>query len=140
MVAVLFAALAFCFAAADPPPAGDAIVLDRNGRQDPVVFRHGEHIKVAPDPQRKSSSNCAGCHHTKDERGVIQLTRCGDCHGPEGDPRNPRGATLNEENRKTAFHEMCIGCHADLARSAPAERSGPVDCADCHKSASRGRG
>jgi hypothetical protein len=29
---------------------------------------------------------------------------------------------------------MCIGCHANLAKTASA-RTGPVDCADCHKNA-----
>jgi len=127
--------------AADNP--GDSIVLDRGGSQAPVAFDHAAHVKALPDPQSPhptpATATCAGCHHTRDAAGTIQLAKCEGCHGPAGDPRNSQSKAFNEENRKTAFHEMCIGCHADLAKTAPASHTGPVACVDCHKTNARGR-
>lgn len=132
--------------AADVP--GDSIALDRAGRQGPVTFDHAAHVKAPRDPSSPypspATASCGGCHHSRSSTGVIQLAKCGGCHGPEGDPRNPRSRIFDEEDRKTAFHQMCMGCHENLAKAAgavnAAARSGPVDCADCHKTNTRGRG
>ena len=135
--ALLPMVLAFLLAAGN---SGDSLVLDREGHQGAVAFDHAAHVKAPHDPQSAhpapATATCAGCHHTTDGEGVIQLAKCEGCHGPEGDPRNPQSRAFDEESRKTAFHEMCIGCHANLAKAAGANsnaRTGPVDCADCHK-------
>jgi len=142
----LFAIFAFLPAAADDP--GDSIALDREGSQGAVAFDHAAHVKVPHDPlspyPAPETAGCAGCHHTRNSRDVIQLAKCEGCHGPEGDRRNPKGLNFDEENRKTAYHQMCIGCHANLARAAASAKTGvytgPVDCVDCHKPAARGGG
>lgn len=146
MTAVLAVVLAFWFAA--DVPSSNSIVLDTSGRQGAVTFDHAAHVLAARDPKSAhpapAQASCGGCHHTHNARGVIQLTRCGACHGPEGDPRNPKSIrTSDEENRKTAFHGLCIGCHVDLANTlniSNTARTGPVDCADCHSAGARGRG
>ncbi len=143
--AILFAMCVLWMAADDP---GNSIVFDRDGRQGPVSFDHAAHVKDPPDPlsahEATAAATCGGCHHTRDGKGVIQLAKCGGCHGPEGDPRNPKSPAFDEENRKSAYHEMCIGCHANLAKvpgtSSAGARTGPIDCADCHKMNTRGRG
>ena len=126
--------------------AADPITLDQNGRQGAVTYDHEAHLKAPRDPQSvhaaPGSSSCNGCHHTHDGKGIIQLAKCEGCHGPEGDPRNPKSRAFNEENRKTAYHEMCIGCHANLAKAPAVSRAahtGPVDCADCHQTSARGK-
>jgi Class III cytochrome C family len=136
----LFALFALWLAADNP------ITLDQYGRQGTVAYDHEAHLKVPGDPQSvhagPAASSCGGCHHTRDGKGVIQLAKCEGCHGPEGDPRNPKSRAFNEENRKTAFHEMCIGCHANLAKApagSPAVHTGPVACADCHQTTPRGK-
>jgi hypothetical protein len=134
--------LALLLAAGDP---GDSLVLDREGQQGTVAFDHAVHVRAPRDPASPfpapATAACGGCHHTNDGKGVIQLAKCEGCHGPEGDPRNPQSRAFDEENRKTAFHEMCIGCHANLAKAAAGStsnaRTGPVDCADCHKTNAR---
>lgn len=138
MAAALIRIVLALFLAADNP--ADRLMLDHDGQQGSVAFDHAAHVKAPPDPlspfPTPATAACAGCHHTSDAKGVIQLAKCEGCHGPEGDPRNPQSRAFNEENRKTAFHEMCIGCHANLAkaaRSSSKARTGPVDCADCHK-------
>lgn len=142
---ILLAVFALLLAADDP---GNPIVLDRAGHQGAVSFDHATHVKAPQDPASPypagASASCGGCHHTRDGRGVIQLVKCEGCHGPEGDPRNPKGRNYDEENRETAFHRMCIGCHADLAKiPSPANtavHTGPADCVDCHKPNAGGSG
>jgi hypothetical protein len=145
VTAMIVAVLALWLAA---DQYGDTVTLDRDGRQGAVAFDHAAHVKVAVDPKSPrratATATCGGCHHTRDGEGVIQLAKCEGCHGPQGDPRNPKSAEFNEEDRKTAYHEMCIGCHADLAKASgnshSADHPGPVDCADCHTAKPRGRG
>lgn len=140
MVAVVMVAL---WLAADNP--ADSIALDRDGRRGLVAFDHALHVKVGRDPRSahpvSATATCPACHHTRDAKGVIQLSKCEACHGPEGDSRNPKSAAFNEENRKRAYHELCIGCHADVAKASGESnavvRTGPVACVDCHTGAPR---
>lgn len=142
MVFVLLSALTLWFGA--DSPAG-SIVLDRDGTRGVVAFDHALHVKVARNPKGAhpvpATATCAGCHHTRDTRGVIQLVKCEGCHGPEGDPRNPKSAAFNEEDRKRSYHELCIGCHEDLPKTSAAQkvapRTGPVACVDCHATSVR---
>ena len=134
---MLFWFLAFWFAADEP---SDTIMLDRGGHRGVVAFDHALHIRAARDPHSPADppaiAACSYCHHTRDARGVIQLLKCEGCHGPEGDSRNPKSRTFDEEYRKQAFHDLCIRCHEALGKiSTPSKvaiRTGPVACVDCH--------
>jgi cytochrome c553 len=136
----MLAAVFTLWLATDDP--GAVIVLGREGRQGAVAFDHAAHVKAPRDPSSPypapATASCGACHHTRDIKGVIQLAKCEGCHGPEGDARNPKGHTFDEENRKTAYHQMCVGCHENLAKAAV--HSGPVDCVDCHKTNAGGGG
>lgn len=108
------------------------IKLDEYGTRGVVTFDHDKHRnRINPDPnavfKAKASAACDGCHHTYDKfTGVIQLWKCTSCHRGIGDPKNPVGADYDSEWSKTAYHNLCIGCHL-------ASKKGPVKCGDCHK-------
>lgn len=64
---------------------------------------------------------------------------CNDCHHnyQQGDPQPPQHCTVCHQRgqgddmmpgRKDAFHQQCIGCHADFGVSPGREQ-----CAGCHK-------
>lgn len=107
------------------------IRLDVYGRRGLVFFDHKTHeSKISPDPNYpykvKNSAACAGCHHTANVQGVIQLIKCAACHLPAGNPKNPLDREQIELSSDEAFHKNCLGCHR-------ASRQGPRLCGGCHK-------
>ena len=76
----------------------------------PLTFAHVDHTEVS----------CVACHHDfADDTGP---GLCLDCH-----KRDPTVAHLIEEQ----FHDLCRGCHAELA--AEGEAAGPLRaCNACH--------
>ena len=108
------------------------IELDQGGIRGIVLFDHKAHeTRVNPDPRyrypAKSEATCAGCHHTVDQTGVIQLWKCASCHRNSGNPENPKNADFDALWSERAFHDQCIGCHQ-------ASKKGPITCGECHRS------
>ena len=111
------AVLAAARSAAQAPRTLSASVLvitsqtgDRQPQRPPVEFDHDRHtVTLAPEP-------CETCHQVS-EAGVL-------------DPRFAAvvGASRWDE-RMDAFHDACIGCHAERAQHAA---SGPQVCGGCH--------
>ena len=106
------------------------LALNARGERGVVRFNHTAHEKAAPDPaspyRADPKATCAGCHHTRGETGVPQLTKCGACHFGAGHEKNPQSRAFDEVDAERAFHQTCIGCH----RSA---NKGPTACGDCHQ-------
>ncbi|MDT8443522.1 MAG: cytochrome c3 family protein [Desulfuromonadales bacterium] len=69
-----------------------------------VDFTHESHKEYV--------SNCKECHHMG-----VGTGGCVDCHG--GDSR--------ARSKKSAFHDSCMGCHAEKGVSTAG------DCNFCHK-------
>jgi Class III cytochrome C family len=125
-------ALPFALQGSQAPPGAVTIELDKMGRRGSVLFDHKAHeTRVNPDPnypyKAKAAATCAGCHHTTNRLGVLQLWKCSSCHLDDGDPRNPKNREFDEVRAERAFHDQCIGCHR-------ASNKGPITCAECHRS------
>jgi anti-sigma-K factor RskA len=108
------------------------VQLDVAGKRGVVYFDHDSHdLKISPDPAypypAKADATCAGCHHSTNNVGVIQLVKCSACHLPPGDAKNPKDKELNEISTDEAFHRNCIGCHR-FSKNAPRL------CTGCHLS------
>ncbi|MFO8031768.1 MAG: cytochrome c3 family protein [Desulfohalobiaceae bacterium] len=82
-----------------------------------AVFVHDEHNEQA------EIFDCSVCHHVYEDgelvEGAMSVDQsCSDCHSLEGDQENPIGLM-------DAYHQQCIGCHAQ-------EKEGPLACGECH--------
>ena len=86
---------------AEPPTIHIFQTLYKGGTQ--VTFNHTKHVETY-------KLSCIECHHVE---------RCSKCH------LKNETHTMEVAKGKQAFHENCIGCHAD--------RAGPEECAGCHK-------
>jgi hypothetical protein len=145
---------------------GPLILLDnRPDSQGVVYFAHSDSVdqngyrrkghvnllypsNVEPDPNEgyyynfqnaaQASAACAGCHHTRSDKGIPQLWKCASCHKGEGNnEREIAGERLvnrdgDEVHAERAYHDMCIGCHkANYQAKLP--KPGPTTCGGCHK-------
>lgn len=112
----------------EPPANVDA-------KRSSVEFPHSIHFEYA----------CQTCHHEWDRSATIQSCTASGCHDLTSS-RNEAGkfdAALALKNFKTAYHDMCLGCHKDIkAQNAKLERAyslkstmkigGPTSCNECH--------
>lgn len=64
---------------------------------------------------------CQGCHHNSPVSGTPP--KCASCHGQ---PFNEK--SLFRPGLKGAYHQQCMGCHAQMGVKKPAD----VECAGCH--------
>ena len=79
----------------------------------PVRFMHAKHAAVTGD--------CLTCHHRRPKDPAASETlRCSACHQEAFNAKLPGRPGL-----KAAYHQRCLGCHAERNR-------GPVGCIDCH--------
>ncbi len=107
-------------------------------RRSPVEFPHAVHFKF----------ECRACHHKWEGPEQIQGCMTSGCHDVAVSPiRAGQGNVPREEAikyYKSAYHEMCIGCHKEIKRmnkelemsmrKLPSELppSGPIGCFECH--------
>jgi hypothetical protein len=113
--------------------------LTTKAKRSPVIFPHAVHFDY----------NCRQCHHKWDKEAPIRSCTTAGCHDFAEMPKNEKGRPVSDtavqiRYYKNAFHQMCIECHLQIARSnekleasrmpgtvkiAPA---GPTGCIQCH--------
>jgi hypothetical protein len=100
-----------------------------------VDFPHGVHFGYS----------CTSCHHNWTGTEPIQSCQASGCHDLAATPRDKKGKEQDAiRYYKTAYHELCIGCHKEIdaknkamAMSAQASGekladAGPTGCVVCH--------
>jgi len=105
-----------------------------------VDFDHEMHVDVAEydcaachhhtTGTPVTDPNCVSCHSNSEESEVVA---CSDCHAADPFSAEYLNAKHDDFRRyhvdmpglKGAYHENCMGCHADMG--------GPVGCQDCHE-------
>ncbi|HKK00501.1 MAG TPA: cytochrome c3 family protein [Desulfotignum sp.] len=96
-----------CYASFSPPSPAEPVRLMFQNDAGKVLFTHQTHTETY-------LLDCLDCHHNLYDDEIYD---CGECHGEIGDEYMP--------SLPDAFHEQCIGCHADYG-------AGPVECNSCH--------
>jgi hypothetical protein len=99
------------------PGRADIITIDALKRfgaleRPAVVFYHDKHTTAV----EKQNKDCTACHLSEKKKRSLKFMR------------------LKDENPETVmniYHDNCIRCHTDTA--AAGEKSGPVECGECHK-------
>ncbi len=107
-------------------------------KRSPVEFPHATHFRY----------ECRTCHHKWEGPEVIQGCMTSGCHDVEVSPIKSGQRNVPKEVSikyyKSAYHEMCIGCHKEIKRmnkelemslkKLPSElpASGPTGCFQCH--------
>ena len=108
-------------------------------KRSPVDFPHSTHF---------ASVDCRTCHHTWQGTAIIKGCATTDCHDVTVSPtKSGEGASnpdLAIRYYKTAYHQMCIGCHKEIKlQNKQLETSfkelketmtipGPTSCVQCH--------
>ena len=82
----------------------------------PVEFLHDAHTKALA----ANNKDCSTCHLTRNDRISIKFKRFED---------TDRLTVMN------IYHKECIACHGDM--KVAGEKSGPVECNECHAEKSR---
>ncbi len=82
----------------------------------PVEFLHDAHTQALA----QKNLDCSACHPTDNGRLFPKFKRLSD---------TDRVTVMN------LYHKECIGCHGELRLRR--EKTGPVECDDCHKEKSR---
>ncbi|MCP4745458.1 MAG: cytochrome c3 family protein [Desulfobacteraceae bacterium] len=116
-------------------PMGDITIepLAQKAKRQAVTFPHAVHFDYS----------CQKCHHQWDGEKSIDSCSTSGCHGmaEKPDTKN-RGKKILYY--KSAYHEMCIGCHKDikmnnkklestlLGVSKKISPTGPTGCNECH--------
>jgi len=104
----------------------------------PVDFPHAVHFGYA----------CQECHHTWQGEEPIVGCQTSGCHdgtvSPQKAADKAEAAELAVRYYKSAYHDMCIGCHKAVKKTAqeleasyrnletPVPASGPTGCVECH--------
>ncbi|UCG06831.1 MAG: cytochrome c3 family protein [Desulfobacterales bacterium] len=115
----------------EPPESVEA-------KRSAVEFPHSTHFIL----------DCKNCHHEWKGDEVIQTCSTSGCHDVTESPiKTGKGAV--DPNQailyyKTAYHNMCIGCHKEMRRinkelelsykklDKELPRTGPTGCIQCH--------
>ena len=132
--ALLPMVLAFLLAAGNP---GDSLVLDREGHQGAVAFDHAARVKAPHDPQSAhpapATATCAGCHHTTDGKGVIQLVKCEGSMAPKAIRAIRRAGRSTKRIARRRFMRCASGATQTLQRRqvqprifAPGRSTAPI--------------
>ncbi|MBM4146476.1 MAG: cytochrome c3 family protein [Nitrospira sp.] len=79
-----------------------------------VIFNHGKHEEAY------KTEGCTACHPEKDGQVIFDF--------PMNLKKRDKTSVMN------AYHDACIECHK---KSAKKEKTGPVNCGDCHKEQER---
>ena len=108
-------------------------------KRSPVDFPHSTHF---------ASVDCKTCHHKWQGTELIQGCTTTDCHdvavSPTKSGKSGSNPDLAIRYYKTAYHQMCIGCHKEIKiQNIQLEKSykelketvtdpGPISCLQCH--------
>jgi hypothetical protein len=92
--------------------------------------------------------DCRTCHHKWESTEVIQGCTTSGCHDVTVAPTRAEKRTMKAEEAikyyKTAYHNMCIGCHKEMKKinkelemshrklDKELPRTGPTGCHQCH--------
>ncbi|MGD8523165.1 MAG: cytochrome c3 family protein [Desulfobacterales bacterium] len=103
-----------------------------------VEFPHSTHFGL----------DCKTCHHKWQGKEVIQTCSASGCHDVTESLIKAGSGAVNRDQAilyyKTAFHDMCIGCHREMKRlnkememsykrlNKELPRTGPTGCVQCH--------
>jgi hypothetical protein len=79
-----------------------------------VIFNHAKHEEAY------KTEGCNACHREKDGQVIFDF--------PKNLKKRDKTSVMN------AYHDACIECHK---KSAKKEKTGPVNCGDCHKEQER---
>jgi len=107
-------------------------------RRSPVDFHHPTHFGF----------NCQTCHHTwTTEEPIVGCTTIG-CHDVAEAPKKSETSAIDKalavRYYKTAYHNLCIGCHKEMQVQNKAlemsgrvlkenlPNAGPTGCIQCH--------
>lgn len=112
---------------------------------EPVSFDHAMHVEL-------TESNCAVCHHHTTgtppvnencnrchaNSGEADVAACRDCHAEKRFEaaylakvaENPQLYHIDKPGLKGAYHQNCMGCHAEMGA--------PTGCSDCHPRKEKG--
>jgi hypothetical protein len=94
----------------------DAMTVFGALEKPPVEFLHDAHTQALANKNR----DCTACHLTQNDRIAPKFKRLDD---------SDRITVMN------LYHQGCISCHGEM--KAAREKTGPVDCDDCHTEQSR---
>ncbi len=121
-------------------PMGDITIapLTDKPQRSQVDFPHALHF----------SYKCQECHHTWNGQELITGCSTTGCHDLNKSPVDGSGKPVSDPVQliryyKNAYHQMCIGCHKEIAvhnKRVEATRiggqtvlpSGPTGCKECH--------
>jgi predicted CXXCH cytochrome family protein len=70
-----------------------------------------------------AQSMCMACHHHTPGENIANPPKCSTCHDRSISPVKAAKAPY----LKTAYHQLCLGCHAAMDVKPAA-----LDCAGCH--------
>ena len=98
---------------------------------EPVVFQHRKVYEVmlrgvggnALSDAFHAQSMCLSCHHHIPGENIANPPNCSACHDKAISPAKASKAPY----LKTAYHQLCIGCHASMNVKPDA-----LDCSGCH--------
>ncbi len=122
-------------------PMGDITIepINDEAKRSEVVFPHAVHF----------SYSCQECHHKWDNQAPIQSCSASECHDIGSAPKMEDGKPVKDPVMKaryfkTAYHNMCIGCHKEIKKLNKAMEAsvaslgekllptGPTGCNQCH--------
>lgn len=140
---------------------GNAMVVTGSGDAEEMCIPMGTILLEPPEgvePQRAAVDfhhsthfgfTCQTCHHTWVEtQEPIVGCMTSECHNLAEPPRNPDTGKIDKKLAiryyKTAYHQMCIGCHKEMQIQNKAlemsgrvlkenlPNAGPTSCSGCH--------
>ncbi len=118
-----------------PVPAGsipEKVTIDMLSNEfEPVVFPHRKVYEIMLRGVKDSAlsdafhvqSMCMACHHHTPGENIANPPNCSACHDRSISPAKASKAPY----LKTAYHQLCIGCHTSMDVKPAA-----LDCAGCH--------
>ncbi len=108
-------------------------------KRTPTEFPHSRHMVVV---------DCKTCHHMWIGDEQIQTCTTSGCHDVDVSPTISKKSNVAPDQAilyyKTAFHQMCIGCHKEMKMvneelemsykrlDEELPRTGPTGCIQCH--------
>ena len=139
---------------------GSAAIVSGQGSDEEMCVPIGDIVMEPPelvDPKRSAvefphsthfTLDCKTCHHKWQGDKAIQTCSTSGCHDVAESPIKAGKGTVDRDQAilyyKTAFHDMCIGCHREMRRinkelemsykklDQELPRTGPTGCIQCH--------
>jgi len=113
--------------------------LTTEAKRSAVIFPHAVHFDYS----------CRECHHKWEKEKPILGCSASGCHDLAEMPKSDEGRPVKDpavqiRYYKNAYHQMCIGCHMQIAKKnealqasrmpgeAKIASTGPTGCIQCH--------